>query len=122
LRIAGAALAAVPCREPLQLPLRRQAPGDRLLSEAADVGAGGGDVEERSLDGGDAQAGAARGFLGREREAVEAEGFGVAAVRRRGQINGHDACQHLERDKCTRVREPRVVSAGEQRCNQPRSH
>jgi hypothetical protein len=78
-------------RHAFELALAGQALRDRLLGEAADVGAGGGDVEERALDGGDAEAVALRDLVGGEDEAVEAELGLVPAVRRNRDVDRHDA-------------------------------
>jgi hypothetical protein len=86
----------------------------RLLGETADVGAGGRDVEERALDGGDAEAVALRDLIRGEGEAVEAQLRLVPAVRRNGQIDRHDALEQPAGHEGARVTEPGVVSAGEQ--------
>src|SRR4051794_11955856 len=69
----GTRFASVVRRHVLELALAGQALRDRLLREAADVGAGGRDVEQRALDGGDAEAVALRDLVGGEGEAVEAQ-------------------------------------------------
>jgi hypothetical protein len=96
--------------------------GDRLVGHSPDVRSSRRDVEQRPLDRCDAQSVAAGGFVGAEREAVEAQGVLVAAVRRNGNVDRRGRGQHSIRHECARMAQVRILSAGEQRPDQPAPH